>query len=220
MRPTTGQRAVFLDRDGTLTHPYHYPSRPEHLRLYDGIAPGLQQLQASGFKLIVITNQAGLARGKFTLPDLLVLHEFLTAELAQLGVHLDGIYHCPHHSDGIIPALSHRCTCRKPAPGMLLQAADDLGLDLGHSWFIGDIFDDIEAGHRAGCRSILVDVGTETAPSKPLRTPDFVARNTAHALAIIAMHEGLGPAVDVAYRPARWNAAQAGQAPPNTGLDT
>ncbi|HEX6293269.1 MAG TPA: HAD family hydrolase [Herpetosiphonaceae bacterium] len=198
------ERAVFLDRDGTLVHARHYPSRPEELQLYAGIEAGLRRLQAAGFRLIVITNQGGLAHGYFTEADLDRMHEHLRSELARLGVRVDGVYHCPHHPDGTIPDLSIACDCRKPQPGMLLRAAADLGLDLRRSWFVGDILDDVEAGRRAGCRSVLVDIGTEQPPTLPLREPHFVARDTAHALSIIATIERLGPMADLSYLPPRW----------------
>lgn len=200
-------RAIFLDRDGTLVHPRHYPSRPEHLRLYDGIGPELRALQRGGFHLVVITNQSGVARGYFTEAAVREMHEHLAGELALFGVRLDGIYYCPHHPDGVIPELSMRCDCRKPQPGMLLEAAADLAVDLGRSWFVGDILDDVEAGNRAGCRTILVDLDTEPIPRLQLRRPDFVARDTRHALRIIRAVERLGAAADLAYRPPRWTVA-------------
>src|SRR5918998_44557 len=98
--------ALFLDRDGTLVHPRHYPSRPEDLLLYDDIASDLRSLQAAGFRLMVITNQAGIARGYFDEAALQRMHEYLSGELAHLGVRLDGIYHCPHHPDGVIAELA------------------------------------------------------------------------------------------------------------------
>jgi D-glycero-D-manno-heptose 1,7-bisphosphate phosphatase len=196
-------RALFLDRDGTLVHASHYPSRPEQLRLYDDIGPELRALQQSGFRLIIITNQAGIARGYFTEVDLRLMHDYLTDELTKLGVHVDGIYHCPHHPDGVVEELAFRCTCRKPQPGMLLQAAHDLDLDLEQSWFVGDILDDVEAGNRAGCRTILVDLETESLPLQPLRVPTFVAQNTLHALRII-QHVDATPSPNLIYRPAKW----------------
>lgn len=207
------RRAVFLDRDGTLVYPRHYPSHPEELRLYEHIGPGLRRLQGAGFRLVVITNQAGIARGYFTEDDLRLMHEYLSGELARLGVQLDAIYHCPHHPDGMIPELALRCQCRKPAPGMLLAAAADLDIDLARSWLVGDILDDVEAGKRAGCRSILVDLGTEASPTRRLRRPDFVARNTVHALRIIGTVEQLGLAADLTYRPHTWESDQARNAP-------
>lgn len=200
-------RALFLDRDGTLVHAFHYPSRPEQLKLYDDIGPELRALQQSGFRLIIITNQAGIARGYFTEVDLQRMHEYLVDELTKLGVHVDGIYHCPHHPDGIVEELAFRCDCRKPQPGMLLQAAHDLDLDLEHSWFVGDILDDVEAGNRAGCRTILVDLDTESLPQQPLRVPTFVARDTLHALRII-QHVDAHPIPDLVYRPATWSVPQ------------
>ncbi len=165
------QRAVFLDRDGTLVHPKHYPSSPADLLLYNNIGQGLRNLQLLGFRLVVITNQSGLARGYFTYADLQCMHNYLMSELEQLGVGLDAIYYCPHHPDGVSPELAIRCDCRKPQPGMLLRAAADLDLDLNDSWFVGDILDDIEAGNRAGCRTILVDLGTESFSEQQIRCP-------------------------------------------------
>jgi D-glycero-D-manno-heptose 1,7-bisphosphate phosphatase len=211
MKATDGcaTRAVFLDRDGTLVQRYHYPSRPEHLRLYDGIAALLAALRQAGFRLVVVTNQSGIARGYFTEFDLDRMHAHLRTQLATQGVELDAIYHCPHHPDGQVAGLAVRCDCRKPAPGLPLRAARELRLDLTRSWFVGDILDDIEAGARAGCRTVLVDLGTEPAPQSALRQPDFVARDTPHALAIILAAEGLGPAADTAYRPTAWRAGEA-----------
>lgn len=198
------QQAIFLDRDGTLVHPRHYPSLPAHLKLYDGIVSGLCRLQAAGFRLIVVTNQSGIARGYFTFEDLWRMHNHLWSELASKGVRLDAIYACPHHPDGVLPELAMHCACRKPLPGMLLRAAHDFELDLRASWVIGDILDDVEAGHRAGSRTVLVDLGTERAPEQALRTPEYVARNTRHALSIVCAVEGLSRRADLNYLPRAW----------------
>ncbi len=197
-------RALFLDRDGTLVHPRHYPSRPKDLLLYDDIGPDLRAIQEAGFRLVVITNQSGIARGYFTEADLQTMHEYLAEQLAQSGVYLDGVYYCPHHPAGVIPQLAVRCDCRKPQPGMLLRAANDLDLDLQASWLIGDILDDIEAGNRAGCRTILVDQGTEQLPEQKMRYPNFVARDTLHALRIIGACEHLILDADLTYHPPTW----------------
>jgi D-glycero-D-manno-heptose 1,7-bisphosphate phosphatase len=202
------QRALFLDRDGTLVHPSHYPSRPEQLCLYPNIATELQALQRMGLLLIVITNQSGIARGYFTETDLQRMHEYLKAQCAVQGVFLDAIYHCPHHPDGIISELAFRCDCRKPQPGMLLRAAADHNIDLHHSWFVGDILDDVEAGNRAGCRTVLVDLGTEQPPTHFLRCPTFVGRDTCHALRTIRTIEELQPELDLLYRPDSWQPAE------------
>jgi D-glycero-D-manno-heptose 1,7-bisphosphate phosphatase len=206
MTQRTG-RAIFLDRDGTLVHPRHYPSHPKDLRLYDGIGAELRALRRMGFRLVVITNQSGLARGLFTVADLDRMHAYLRERLAAQGAWLDGIYYCPHHPDGVIPGLARRCDCRKPAPGMLLRAADELRLSLADSWLVGDILDDVEAGHRAGCRSVLVDLGTESPPEQPERRPDYIARDTRHALRLIQSIERGGATTDTDYLPLSWRLA-------------
>jgi D-glycero-D-manno-heptose 1,7-bisphosphate phosphatase len=198
------KRAIFLDRDGTLVHARHYPSQPSDLLLYDHIDAGLRMLQHAGFQLVVVTNQSGIALGYFDEAELHAMHKHLAHELEQLGVQLDGIYFCPHHPHGAIRKLAVACECRKPRPGMLLRAAADLDIDLPRSWLIGDILDDVEAGNRAGCRTILVDLATEPSVAMALRQPEFIARDTAHALAIVAAAEGLGPPVEVTYQPISW----------------
>lgn len=198
------ERALFLDRDGTLVHPRHYPSQAEDLVLFDRIQPGLRGLQSAGFRLVMITNQSGIARGLFTEEDLALMHASLCRSLDGLGVHLDGIYYCPHHIEGTIPALSITCGCRKPRPGMLRQAAMDLDLDLSRSWFLGDILDDVEAGNRAGTRTVLVDLGTESPPASAIRQPTYVGRDTVHALAIVSAIEGLSGDAELSYRPPAW----------------
>jgi D-glycero-D-manno-heptose 1,7-bisphosphate phosphatase len=202
-----GGRAVFLDRDGTLVEARHYPSRPEELVLAAGAGEELRALQAAGFRLVVVTNQSGLARGYFTGADLERMHAHLRGMLAVFGVELDGIYACPHHPEGVVPELAIACDCRKPRPGLLLRAAADLDLDLPRSWLVGDILDDVEAGTRAGCRTVLVDLGTESPPLEDARRPEFVARDTPHALRLIRAAEGLGSSADAGYLPAGWNRA-------------
>jgi D-glycero-D-manno-heptose 1,7-bisphosphate phosphatase len=196
--------AVFLDRDGTLVEPRHYPRCAAELTLYDGIAAPLRRLRESGFALVIVTNQSAVARDLISEADLQAMHDDLCARLDGLGVTIDAVHFCPHHPEGVVAEFAVRCACRKPMPGMLLRAAAELDLDLGRSWMIGDILDDVEAGHRAGCRSILVDLGTESLPDAPLRAPDYVARDTAHALAIVAGVEGVGPEPELSYRPDGW----------------
>lgn len=180
------QRGLFLDRDGTLVHPRHYPARPEELQLYDDIDDGLRRLQRLGFRLVVITNQAGLALSYFGATELERMHEHLARLLAQRGVYLDGIFHCPHHPDGIVAELAIACDCRKPRPGLLYTAAAQLDLDLARSWFVGDILHDVEAGNRAGCRTALVNNGGETEwLGGPFRTPELIAADTRQALDLI-----------------------------------
>jgi D-glycero-D-manno-heptose 1,7-bisphosphate phosphatase len=199
-----GSRAVFLDRDGTLVLPRHYPRHPEELVLYPGLAPELVALRTLGFQLVVITNQSGIARGLVTPEELTAMHAFLSRQLANEGAVLDGFYFCPHHPDGVVPSLSVDCLCRKPHPGLILRAAGELDIDLAGSWMVGDILDDVEAGASAGCRTILVDLGTEDAPKSALRSPDYVARTTHHALRIIRHLEGDGDPVEIGYAPSAW----------------
>jgi|SRR5579871_571849 D-glycero-D-manno-heptose 1,7-bisphosphate phosphatase len=207
------QRALFLDRDGTLVEPYHYPTLPEHLRLYPGLAPRLYHAQCLGFALVLVTNQSGIARGYLTEDDLQVMHASLAANLACFGVHLSGIYYCPHMADGSVPQYARACDCRKPAPGMLLRAAADLCLDLRTSWLIGDILDDVEAGNRAGCRTILVDLGTEAPPESAIRRPNLVARDTCHALDLLLGIEQGEKAGSPVYLPPSWRQSAVSVAP-------
>jgi D-glycero-D-manno-heptose 1,7-bisphosphate phosphatase len=188
------KRALFLDRDGTLVEPRHYPSCPEDLVLSPEIGPLLRMFQTSGWELIVITNQSGIARGFFTEHDLECMHDRLREMLRVWGVELSAIVFCPHHVDGAVPHLAVHCSCRKPQPGMLLEAAAARDIDLTRSWMIGDILDDVEAGNRAGCQTVLVDLGTEKCPEHPGRWPRTVARSTADALRYIAVVEDLLPA--------------------------
>jgi D-glycero-D-manno-heptose 1,7-bisphosphate phosphatase len=193
-------RCIFLDRDGTLVEPRHYPRRPQDLVLYPGVASELRALVAQGFRLVVVTNQSGIARGLLTEHDLEEMHADLRRRLAAAGVQIDAFYHCPHHAEGVIPRFSVPCDCRKPEPGMLLRAARDLDLDLSHSWLVGDILDDVEAGNRAGCRTILVDLGTEGEPDSTARRPDHVARDTLHALRLIRVAQAMSAPSDGAAR--------------------
>ncbi len=202
------RRAVFLDRDGTLVHPEHYPSSAAQLRVYEGLGPHMRRLVEAGVGFVVITNQSGVARGLFGVAELEAMHAWLARELAALGVELSGVYYCPHHPEGSVPGYAVECECRKPKPGLLLRAARELDLDLGRSWFVGDILDDVEAGNRAGCGTVLVDLGTEPEPDSQVRTPDYVARDTVHALAILACVEGLAERAELDYRPAGWRPAR------------
>lgn len=148
------QRAVFLDRDGTLNVEVNYLRRVEDLRLIPGAGEALAALRRQGFVLVGITNQAGIARGLLDETVLGAIHERLQALLAAQGARLDAVYFCPHH-----PEFTGACECRKPLPGMLLQAAAELDIDLARSWMVGDTPADIAAGRAAGCRSVLVRTG-------------------------------------------------------------
>lgn len=152
-------RAVFLDRDGTLNHDPGYIRRPEEFLLFPGVPEAIRLLNGSGYLVVVVTNQAGIARGYYTEEDLRAVHGKLREGVAAGGGRLDGVYHCPHHPTAGDGPLTRVCFCRKPAPGMLYRAALDLEIDLGRSFMAGDRAGDVEAGRRAGCRTVLVLTG-------------------------------------------------------------
>jgi D-glycero-D-manno-heptose 1,7-bisphosphate phosphatase len=152
--------AAFIDRDGVINRELDYVHRPEDFHLLQGAITGLQHLQAAGYALVVVTNQAGIARGLYSEADYEHLTRYMRALLREHGVELAGVYHCPHHPTAGIGAYRVDCTCRKPQPGMLLDAARDLGLSLPHSVLVGDKASDVEAGRRAGVRHcVLVSSG-------------------------------------------------------------
>jgi len=141
--------AVFFDRDGTLIRDAGYPRDPSEVELLPGVVAALQSLRRGGFKLVVVSNQSGIGRGIVTVEEASRVDERFHALLSQGGIRLDEAYYCPHDP-------SAGCDCRKPAPGMLRRAATELEIDLSQSWMIGDKPTDIEAGQRAGCRTLLV----------------------------------------------------------------
>jgi histidinol-phosphate phosphatase family protein len=145
-------RAVFLDRDGTMAPDVHYCSRPEDFELFPNTAKAVRLLNEHGFKVIVITNQSGIARGYFTEKTLAEIHEKMKRELAKEGARVDAIYYCPHHPDD-------NCDCRKPKPKLILQAAKDFDIDLERSFVMGDLQMDIDLGKAACCPAILIRDG-------------------------------------------------------------
>lgn len=180
-------RAIFLDKDGTLIEDVPHNVNPNLLTLTWHAGQGLQLLQQLGYALIVVTNQSGIAHGLFTETALSPVQRRLGELLAQYGVVLDGFYYCPHAPDGVINRYAIRCTCRKPMPGMLRRAAREHGIDLSQSWMIGDILHDVEAGRRAGCRTVLIDNGNETEwKMSPLRTPHLRVPDLYAAATMIA----------------------------------
>ncbi|MBL0727188.1 HAD-IIIA family hydrolase [Piscinibacter sp. HJYY11] len=169
------RRAVFIDKDGTLVENVPYNVDPSLVTFTPHAMQGLRLLSQHGYPLVVVSNQPGVALGYFDEAALAGLRMVLMVRLASHGVRLAGFRCCPHAPDA-------GCSCRKPAPGLLLQAAADLDLDLQRSWMVGDILDDVEAGHRAGCRSVLLDVGNETQWKRsPLREPEFRVANLLEA---------------------------------------
>lgn len=180
------RRGVFLDKDGTVVENIPYNVDPEQIRLASGAALGLTALHEAGFVLAIVSNQSGVARGLFAEEALVGVEQRLRQLLADSGVPLTGFYWCPHHPQGSVARYATMCDCRKPAPGMLLRAARELDLDLARSWMIGDLLDDVEAGHRAGCRTLLIDNGYEKEwRLAPPRQPDHRAGDLAEAARII-----------------------------------
>lgn len=150
---------MFIDRDGTLNEEVGYLDHPRRLRLLAGSAEAIRRLNRAGFKAVVMTNQSGVARGYLSLEVLQAVNDALVGQLKAEHAFLDGVYVCVHHpTEGEAPYRA-RCDCRKPAPGLLLRAASDLGVDLARSWTVGDKISDVLAGQRAGTRSILVLTG-------------------------------------------------------------
>lgn len=171
-------RAVFLDKDGTLVEDVPMNVDPRQVRLAHGALDALVRLHALGFRFAVVSNQPGVAQGLFGEEALEPMALHLRDLLGAAGVPLDGFFYCPHHPDGRVARYRKACDCRKPAPGLVRRAAARLDADLASSWLVGDILDDVEAGRRAGCRTVMLDSGGETEwQTSTERTPDFVARS-------------------------------------------
>ncbi len=179
-------KAILLDRDDTLIEDPGYINHPSQVKLFDGVAEALIELRSLGYKLVVASNQSGVARGIVTEQVLGEIHDRLKLLLAEKGAYLDAIYYCPYHPEGSIPKYRMESDLRKPNPGMLLAAAKDLDLDLTQSWAIGNSDRDIEAGKRAGCKTILLDTpGRDRNLVPSLAKPDYRAVNLKEAVNII-----------------------------------
>jgi D-glycero-D-manno-heptose 1,7-bisphosphate phosphatase len=180
------QRAVFIDKDGTLIENVPYNADPQKIEMSSGAEDALRRLHEQGYLLVIVTNQPGVALGYFSEAALEEVYQEIERRLAAWNVPLSGFAACVHHPQAIIEEYRGACTCRKPSPGLLFQAADGLMIDLENSWMVGDILNDIEAGSRAGSRTILVDRGNETEwVLTPLRTPDYVVSNLSEAADVI-----------------------------------
>ena len=145
------RRAIFLDRDGTLNKDTGYVHRKEDWHWLPGVVEALKRFHAVGYALVVVSNQSGLARGMYDLAALHELEAWINADLEAKGAAIDAWYYCPH-----LPEITGPCSCRKPAPGLILRAAEEMGLDLARSWMVGDRVRDVEAGLAAGCRCVLL----------------------------------------------------------------
>lgn len=181
--PATLRPAVFLDRDGTIVEDVDYLTRSDQLRLIPRAAAAIRSINQMGYAAVIVTNQSAVARGMLSESALAEVHDRLRDMLAAEGAHIDGIYYCPHLPDGPVAQYAQRCDCRKPAPGMLLQAARDLGIDLPASVMIGDSLRDLEAGKAAGCATlILVKTGQGPSAAAAAETGTLIAEDLAQAL--------------------------------------
>jgi D-glycero-D-manno-heptose 1,7-bisphosphate phosphatase len=180
-RNTSSRAAIFIDKDGTLLNDVPYNVDPSLMHLAPGAADALALFgKLDDVPLFIISNQSGVALGKFSFDALHAVEVRLKDMALEAGASFAGIYWCPHQA-------SDECECRKPAPGMLLQAAREHDLDLSRSWFIGDILNDVEAAHCAGCRAVLIDNGNETEwLLGPMREPDTVVKDMHEAACAIA----------------------------------
>ncbi len=190
--PPAPRRAIFLDRDGTLIHDPGYLADPEGVVLLPGVADGLRALARAGFVFVIVTNQSGISRGRYTVADYDKVAARVVEELAVHGVELHAAYFCPYHPEGNTPPFNTDHPERKPLPGMWLRAAEEHGLELATSWSIGDGERDVVAGKRAGTRGILLAGGRDKWPL-PVVGPydaDFVARDFREAVLFILRAEG------------------------------
>jgi len=186
-----GRPAAFLDRDGTLNQAVPDPDSgmPESplsvddVRLLPAAAAAAGKLADAGYALVCVSNQPAAAKGKVTVGQLLAVHERALTLLAQQGIQVEISLLCLHHPDGVLGELSRPCACRKPAPGMLLDAAAELELDLGSSWMLGDTDTDIAAGHAAGARTVLIEYPPSAHKRSGTSTQELLATDIADAAA-------------------------------------
>jgi D-glycero-D-manno-heptose 1,7-bisphosphate phosphatase len=180
------KRAVFLDRDGTINEDVGHITDPDRFELIPGATDAIRRLKDAGYFLVLATNQAGVARGLMTEPQLLRVLGAFEDLLEREGVRLDGIRYCPHHPEEGIGSYKQDCDCRKPGPGQLLSAAEEHDIDLASSFMIGDHYSDVEAGIAAGCRSVMLLTGhgqqeIEKLDAAQKERTDYVARDLAEA---------------------------------------
>jgi D-glycero-D-manno-heptose 1,7-bisphosphate phosphatase len=190
-----GRAAVFLDRDGVLNEFVldttsgldESPMRPEDVSLIAGAPAAAARLAGAGFALICVTNQPAAAKGRASIEQLHAVHAEVLGLLAREHVWVDASRLCPHHPEGVVPEFAGPCICRKPAAGMLLDAAAEFGIDLGASWMVGDSDVDIAAGRAAGCRTVLLDYPKSARKRTGSARPDLRADDLADAVERLPM---------------------------------
>jgi D-glycero-D-manno-heptose 1,7-bisphosphate phosphatase len=189
------RRAVFIDRDGTISEEVGYVNHVSRYKVFTFAAEAVRALNEAGRLAVLVTNQAGVARGYFKEELIGEVHKVLAAELERGGARLDAVYYCPHHPTVGEPPYRFDCDCRKPRPGLLLRAADELGLDLSRCWMVGDRYSDTELARNAGARSAFVLTGygrgelEHQSHAWPHR-PDLVAENLLEAVKKIVTSDG------------------------------
>lgn len=180
------KRAIFMDRDGTINVDTHYPHRAEDLELIPEAIEGIRILSKLPNQLIIITNQSGIALKLYEKADMTSFNQELVRQLESQQAHIDGIYYCPHHESINLDYDASFCTCSKPQPGLLLEAAADFQIDLANSFMIGDKTSDILAGKNAGCITILVRTGKAGLEEGAVDvTPDHTVDNLLEAAKLI-----------------------------------
>lgn len=190
-----GHKAVFLDRDGTINEEVGYVNHIDRFILLPRVGEAIRTLNQNGFKVVVITNQSGVARGYFPESLIHLVHQKMKDLLMKEGAYLDGIYYCPHHPEAGEPPYRQRCRCRKPNPGLVEKAVEDLDIDCSQSYLIGDRGKDIEFGHLIGTKTILVLTGYgkgdwEFYGNRWERKPHYVAQDLYEAVQWILRNEG------------------------------
>ena len=187
----TGQAAVLLDRDGTLIEEVGYLDRPERVELYPYSADAIRALNRAGLRIVMVTNQSGVARGFFSEAVVHAVHGHIERLLAEAGAHIDAYYYCPHHPDGKVAEYARVCDCRKPARGLVDRAVRELGIDPGRSFAVGDRWLDVALAREVGAAGVLVRTGYGlTEEQRPLAglAADAVVDNLAAAASWILQH--------------------------------
>jgi D-glycero-D-manno-heptose 1,7-bisphosphate phosphatase len=191
------RRAIFLDRDGVINSMVYNPefglvdspANPGEFQLIHGTPEAIHRINDLGLLAVLISNQPGIAKGKFSVALLEAMTEKMRFELAQQAARLDAVYYCFHHPEGVVPEYRRACECRKPRPGMLLQAAADLDIDLQNSYFIGDGITDIQAGQAAGVATVLIYPSLRCYLCEELNRrqvkPDYIVKNLSEAVDLI-----------------------------------
>ena len=191
----TRRRAIFMDRDGTVCEEVGYVNHVDRIRLLPRSAEAIRLANQAGFQTVIVTNQAGVARGYFDEELVHEVHDAVRRQLAEAGARLDGIYYCPHHPEVGAPPYRRECDCRKPGPGMLLRAREEMGIDLASSYMVGDTVKDLGAGRAVGATTVLVLTGygrgeREHQSHRWSLHPDHVCEDLLEAVQWILAREG------------------------------